>query len=34
MIDTFCYNLRLKVLSQQRNSVLGLIQENSINFQV
>ena len=28
------YNSRLKVLSSERNLVLGLIQENSIEFQV
>jgi len=28
------YNSRLKVLSPERNFILGLIQENSIEFQV
>jgi len=29
-----CFNLRLKVLSQIKNLVLGLTQENLIKFQV
>ena len=32
MVLYACYNWRLKVLSQQKNLVLGLTQENSMEF--
>jgi len=34
VIEGQCYNSRLKVLSQKKNLVLELIQENSMKFQV
>ena len=29
-----CYNLSLKVLKQKKNLILGLIQKNSMEFQL